>query len=388
MNHLRELHSIGPEGIITRTPRSQPSTPSLSRSQSVLDGYCAAASERNAVAEAFDYKVFKGLLTRLFTVEQLPLQKVESPALRDLLIYGNPRCRAALPARNTLMRYIASAYEYALPAVELELTHVRTKINLSFDLWTSPNRRLSLLGVVAHYLNQRFELRALLLALLRIAGAHMAVSLSAQLVTILDHYNLRESFGYTITDNASKNRVCLNLLSQELGFNTAKRHVLCMGHVINLVAYKVLFGSDVESFEHELSNITAEAVELMTWRRKGPIGKLHNLIRYITYSSNRRDAFIKLQEVALESRGGHKDDSPKQQPRELIRDNLTRWNSWYDAAERAIELRQYIDEFTDDELADYYQRLARHEARSKGATTQREPPKAPLLLEDKLTADD
>jgi hypothetical protein len=147
---------------------------------------------------------------------------------------------------------------------------------------------------VAYYLNQRFELRALLLALPRMAGAHTAVSLSIQLVTILDHYNLRESFGYTITDNASENRACLNLLSQELGFNTAKRYVLCMGHVINLVAHKVLFGSDVESFEHELSNVTAEAVELMTWRRKGPIGKLHNLIRYITHSSNRRDAFIKL----------------------------------------------------------------------------------------------
>jgi hypothetical protein len=67
-----------------------------------------------------------------------------------------------------------------------------------------------------------------------------------------------------------------------------------MGHVINLVAHKVLFGSDVESCVHELIKFTAEAVELMTWRRKGPIGKLHNLIRYITHSSNRRDAFIKL----------------------------------------------------------------------------------------------
>jgi hypothetical protein len=30
------------------------------------------------------------------------------------------------------------------------------------------------------------------------------------------------------------------------------------------VAYKVLFGSDVELFEYELDNVTAEAVELMT----------------------------------------------------------------------------------------------------------------------------
>lgn len=80
------------------------------------------------------------------------------------------------------------------------------------------------------------------------------------------------------------------------------------------MAYKVLFGSDVESFEHELGNVTAEVVELMTWRRKGPIGKLHNLIRYITYSPTRRDAFIRLQEVAIESRGENEGGGPKQQP--------------------------------------------------------------------------
>jgi hypothetical protein len=199
-----------------------------------------------------------------------------------------------LPGCTTLKRYISSAYDQALPAVESELASASLKINLSFDLWTSPNRRLSLLGVVAHYLDKRFEPRALLLALPRMTGTHTAVSLSTQLVTILDHYKLRDRFGYAITDNASENRACLDLLVQELGFDAAQRHVRCMGHIINLVAHKVLFGSDVESFEYELSNATAEAVELMTWRRTGLIGKLHNLIRYIGHSSNRQDAFVKL----------------------------------------------------------------------------------------------
>jgi hypothetical protein len=36
-----------------------------------------------------------------------------------------------------------------------------------------------------------------------------------------------------------------------------------MGHVINLVAHKVLFGTDVESLEYELEHaVTAEAVKL------------------------------------------------------------------------------------------------------------------------------
>ena len=216
-------------------------------------------------------------------------------------------------------------------------------------------------------------------------GSHTSASLSTQLVTILDYYNLRDRFGYAVTDNASENGACLKIMAQELGFDARQRHVRCMGHVINLMAHKVLFGSDVESFEHELGNVIAEAVELLTWRRKGPIGKLHNLIRYITHSAGRREAFEKLQEAAFES--PIDDDGVKRRPKQLIRDNLTRWNSWYDAAERAIELRQSIDEFIDDELADYYQLRARHEARSKGPTA-RDPPKEPSLLADRLTTED
>ena len=122
-------------------------------------------------------------------------------------------------------------------------------------------------------------------------GSHNVVNLSSRLTSILDYFKLRQSFGYAVTDNASENRACLNLMADDLGFDASKRHVLCMGHVINLVAHKVLFGSSVEAFEHELSNVTAEVVELQTWRRKGPIGKLHNIIRYITHSAERQDAF-------------------------------------------------------------------------------------------------
>jgi hypothetical protein len=65
MNHLRDLHSIGPEGTIVRPPRSQPLTPTLGRAPSMLDSYCAAASKRNAAAAAFDHEIFRGLLTLL-----------------------------------------------------------------------------------------------------------------------------------------------------------------------------------------------------------------------------------------------------------------------------------------------------------------------------------
>jgi hypothetical protein len=180
----------------------------------------------------------------------------------------------------------------------------------------------------------------------------------------------------------------LDLLAKSLHFDAGKRHVLCMGHIINLVAHKVLFGSDVESFEHELeSNVTAEIIELDSWRRKGPISKLHNLIRYICHSTQRQDVFLSIQSASLDS--SRDQSEPRKQSLHLIRDNRTRWNSWYNVAVRAIELRDAIDEFVDTELTEYYQKLSRYERWIQAhPSVEKDPPKAPSLLEDRLDQND
>lgn len=73
---------------------------------------------------------------------------------------------------------------------------------------------------------------------------------------------------------------------------------------------------------------------------------------------------------------------------ELIFDNLTRWNSWYDAAERALNLRHAIDDFVDLELADYHQRVARYNRRaSQSAFAAPKAPPLELTL-DQLNNDD
>jgi hypothetical protein len=378
--HLERVHRVGPHGAIT-VPQSQP----LNRTgdQGSIHSYYTNSSD----STSFDREVFRGLLVRLFTIEQIALLKVESAALQDLLIYLQPRCEAAMPTRNTLRSYITSAYCNALRSVETELQTATTKVNLSFDLWASPGRRLLLLGVVAHYLNQRFEPRTILLGMPSMKSAHTAVNIASQLSTLLDHYNLRESFGNAVTDNATENAGCLRLVIKHCNLDeseTEKRHVRCIGHIINLVAHQVLFNTDAEAFEHELeSTVTAEAIELASWRRKGPIGKLYNIIRYITHSTQRRNVFLSVQSIVMDPL----QDQPESEkgPLDLIRDNVTRWNSWYDAAIRTLKLRHAIDEFIDYELVEYHQKVARHERRS---TTDVAPPKVPLLLRDQLSSDD
>lgn len=338
-------------------------------------------SSSAGIAPEFDLSTFKALLLRLFTIEQLPFAKVESDALRTLLIHCQPRLIGYIPSRRSIRRYIGIAYDQSLAAVEAELAGATTRINLSFDLWTSPGRRLSLLGVVAHYLNAQYKPCTTLLALPRMKGAHIGASIAATLTEILDHFKLQNRFGYAITDNASENTACMNHLSEALAIDAGKRRVLCMGHIINLVAHQVLFGEDVEAFEEVLTNVTAEEVELRSWRRKGPIGKLHNLIKYICHSSKRREVF---QEVQLSQPEPLRDHEGKPRAMELIRDNLTRWNSWYDAAVRAIQLRPAIDEFIDRERGNYRATVAWHES----LRLQDGGPRKPSLLDDSLQADD
>jgi hypothetical protein len=378
IDHLKDKHSIDENGQIRVKPQRS--------TQRTIDTYGSLLAARNEAITAFNLAYFKALLVRLFTTEQLAFMKVESEAFRDLLIYLQPLLRGSIPSSRSLVRYVGFAYRASLSEVEQSLAKARSRINLSFDLWSSPGRRLSLLGVVAHYLDANWKPATVLLALPRMFGSHTGVNIATQIHGILRHFRIGDNFGYAIADNASENTACLDHLSELLHIDLDSRRVMCMGHVINLVAQECLFGSDVEAFEEELTNVTAEELELRQWRKRGPIGKLHNLIRYINHSTKRRDLLRSIQGAQYYCR--QDSANPPTEPLkyyDLIRDNHTRWNSWYDAAVRALKLRTAIDEFIDHELGEYHAAVARF---ASSRSQAKRSPKKPSLLSDVLDVDD
>jgi hypothetical protein len=230
--HLKKKHRINQHGFM---PANSPTN-----TQQTIDSFDSLIRERNTAISQFDLATFKALLIRLFTVEQLALVKVESQAFRDLLIYLQLDLRGSIPSRRSLTRYIGYAYEKSLSDVEVALIGAKTRINLSFDLWTSLGRCLSLLGVVAHYLDAQWKPMIVLLALLRMYSRHTGVSITKQIYEILTHFRIANNFGHTIADNASENTACLDHLSELLGITLDSHCVMCIGHVINLVAQECL----------------------------------------------------------------------------------------------------------------------------------------------------
>ena len=142
------------------------------------------------IRREFDSFVFRSMILRLFTTTQTPLSLIEHPAFKALLVYLEPRLEEFIPSRRSLKRYIEKAYSASQSKVEQSLQGATSRINVAFDIWTSPGRRLSLLGVVAHYLDEQQCPRNVLIGLPRLRGSHTAVNIAATLNTLLDQFGL------------------------------------------------------------------------------------------------------------------------------------------------------------------------------------------------------
>ena len=127
----------------------------------------------------------------------------------------------------------------------------------------------------------------------------------------------------------------------------ARHHCIrCQGHIINLVAHSLIFITDSENLEAKNDMPAITVAELKEWRKKGPVGKLHNLAVDLARSVQHEQKF----KVLSHNRG-------------LPQDNGTRWNSWQRMIGTAIAapvrdaivqyFREYSEgEYKNDELTD------------------------------------
>jgi hypothetical protein len=113
--------------------------------------------------------------------------------------------------------------------------------------------------------------------------------------------------------------------------------------------------------------------ELNLWRKRGPIGKLHNIIIFICRTPQRRERFAAIRTFDSIDKGDF-------DYLQLVVDNATRWNSLYAIIERAMKLRDRIDRFCIDN------RDQMHRSRQEKAQTPED--EAHLLRNDVLDADD
>ncbi|KAI8402177.1 hypothetical protein FOFC_17482 [Fusarium oxysporum] len=339
----------------------------------------------NSLVKGFDRKHFQRLLLEWIIEENHAFSVCEQGRLRQIFEYLNPLVKItdANITRTTIRRKVLSAYEMHKDKVVAALKQSCGLIHVSFDGWKSGNRH-SLYGIACFFRDENSQSRKLALGVPELRTRHFGHNIAAEILDVLDAYGIQDKIGYFTLDNAESNDKAMEVIGGELGFVGSRRRGRCFGHTLNLSAKALLFGHNVEVFEEQLSGEAAlSEAEHTLWRRKGPVGKLHNLVVDVRRSDQltyllrgiQRSEFDLSSDPRIRAR----------QPVDLIIDNDTRWLSQLYMIRRAIILRPFIEQ-----LVLKHRQQWEQDNRSKRTGNLRKSAREPriCLEENQLTVND
>lgn len=325
----------------------------MARHDSVLIQQRRLSSSGSLLREKVDASTFRTLLLKWIICMHISFSQVESKYFRQMMVYVNPVLESGnlLPkSGNTIRDWVMKDFGKCKEQITRKLAESEGQVHLSFDLWTSPNS-LALLGVVGHWMSKDKHLQTTLLGLRRLQGAHSGENMSAVVLDVVKNFRIQTRLGYFVLDNAETNDTCVKSLSDHIDLPVLSgqpfsRRLRCFGHILNLVVKAFLFGNDADAFEVESRNrqgLNDEAAELHAWRKRGSIGKLHNVVMFIRRSPQRMEEFLKIQGNIHTEAG---DDSTSSPLLQVVEDNATRWNSTYNMIYRALQVKDAVDVFT------------------------------------------
>ncbi|MFX3649102.1 MAG: hypothetical protein ACE3JU_17360 [Paenibacillus sp.] len=227
-----------------------------------------------------------------------------------------------------------------------------TSINFCFDIWTGSNRH-SYLGITGHWIDVEGDEKNALLGFERIQGedSHSGENQAAVFWKVIKKYGIEHLIGCFTLDNASNNDTALKAIARYLRrlnitFVLEERRIRCFGHILNLVVKDFLWGSDPELLKLGLEERGDDADEIAvqqfekdfdSWKKVGPLKKLHNALVFIRASTQRLDQFANIVRTTY----------PEESNVSVIPviGNLTRWSSDYASLKWSLKKREALTEY-------------------------------------------
>lgn len=332
--HLIDFHSI-PDGS-SRGVKVMNIQKSMEQAFAVAEAN--PAKRRRLDTDTIEQDKLEALWVRTIVSCNLSFRLVENPEFRAFINYLNEDAEPLLAGdQRQVRRWVLHQYECLKTTTKATLRKARSKIHISCDLWTSPNS-LAILGITTQFIDVTGDLQSVVLALKEIDKDHTGKNLAPYVIDAIREYNIERNLGYFVMDNADNNDTMMEELSLilrrdfKIPYNAVHHRLRCQGHIINLAVKSFLFVTDKENIEEdEESNIYKVTIkEIEAWRKKGPLGKLHNFVVFLAQSTQRLYHFLEL---------SHNHRIP--------RDNTTRWNSWFMLLSAYWNLRDVIEDFFD-----------------------------------------
>jgi hypothetical protein len=122
-----------------------------------------------------------------------PFSVVGDPSFRDLIIHLEPEVEEYLIKHgDSMKKWVMDEYKIGVSAIKTAIKSAKSKIHLSFDVWTAPNGT-PILGVAAHFLTSELTLKHPLLALEVFTESHTAEKMAEVLRKVMLEWELDAS---------------------------------------------------------------------------------------------------------------------------------------------------------------------------------------------------
>jgi hypothetical protein len=192
-NHLGAEHDI-----------YQPGKQPITSTATIMDSFVGHAHPLAAERWREDF-------INWITHDDITFEQAASPWLCKVIINGGPHVIHILPCATTVRTWIMNTYHKRIAGVKKSLAESRSKINLSFDAWSSPNHR-SLLGIVAHWIDEKRTLKTALLALQPLDG-HIGSDMADALIPVIKLFDIGDKLGAFQMENATSNDTAMSALA-------------------------------------------------------------------------------------------------------------------------------------------------------------------------------
>jgi hypothetical protein len=234
----------------------------------------------NKLIQKFDKAHFQRLIVRWIVDANLPFTTAEHPLLHEIFSYLSPSVAVteANITADTVHSIAVHEFKKHFSTVKNVLLKAPGQIHIAYDGWTSRNKH-ALYGVVAVFRGEDNKPKRIVLGLPELTESHTGRNIAAEIIKVIREYGIGHKLGYFTLDNASNNDSSMEWIGQEFEFEWKQRRVRCIGHIINLVVRALLFGKD-DKLEQQFYDGDHTAVsEHEEWRKRGPVGKLHNFCK-------------------------------------------------------------------------------------------------------------
>ena len=145
---------------------------------------------------------FKDLLVEWVVESDQPFSEVEHRIFRQFVKMLYPD--AVIPSADTVKREMMTRFDNEKVMMQNILIGSPGRISFGLDVWTSPNM-YSFLGITAHWIDEGWNIRSILLNLQPLDGPHNGENLCNAFVSTCHQFGILDKFLALTTDSASNN---------------------------------------------------------------------------------------------------------------------------------------------------------------------------------------